>query len=135
MKKFNTSSTVAMLFLLISFVIGLYGATTAHAYANPSPINLRTSGNFVILAKTGISTTGSTYVFGDIGVSPAKATYITGFGLILPSASSFSTSALIVGKAYAPDYADPTPANLTTAVLDMQTAYTDGAGELLMLQN
>jgi len=91
-------------------------------------VNLGTAGNFVILAKTGISTTGSTSVIGDIGVSPAAASYITGFGLTLPSASAYSTSALVTGKVYAPDYADPTPANLTTAVLDMQTAYTDAAG-------
>jgi len=29
---------------------------------------------------------------------------------------------------FAADYADPTPANLTTAVLDMMIAYTDAAG-------
>ena len=32
------------------------------------------------------------------------------------------------GKVWAADYAVPTPANLTTAVLNMQTAYTDAAG-------
>jgi hypothetical protein len=48
--------------------------------------------------------------------------------LILPAASAFSTSAMITGNVYAPGYADPTTANLTTAVLDMQNAYTDAAG-------
>jgi hypothetical protein len=37
----------------------------------------------------------------------------------------------VTGKVYAADYADPTPANLTTAVSDMQTAYTDAAGRTL----
>jgi hypothetical protein len=97
-------------------------------YSNPTPVDLGTSGDFVILAKTGISTTGVTHITGDIGVSPAAASYITGFALILPAASAFSTSALVTGKVYAPGYANPTPANLTTAVLDMQTAYTDAAG-------
>lgn len=96
--------------------------------ANPAPINLGTAGNFVILTKTGISTTGTTAITGDIGLSPAAASYITGFALTLPSAGAYSTSALVTGNVYAPGYADPTPATLTTAVLDMQTAYTDAAG-------
>ncbi len=96
--------------------------------AGPSAVNLGVSDNFVILAKTGVSTTGSTLVIGDIGISPAAATYVTGFGLVLPAASAYATSALVTGKIYASDYADPTPAYLTTAVLDMQIAYTDAAG-------
>ena len=96
--------------------------------SSPYQINLGTAGNFVILTKTGVSTTGTTAVVGDIGVSPVAASYITGFSLILPSASSFSTSALVTGKVYASDYTSPTPSNLTTAILDMQTAYNDGAG-------
>jgi len=97
-------------------------------YANPATVNLGTAGNFVILAETGISTTGTTNITGDIGISPAQAVYITGFALTLPAGSAFSTSALITGKVYAPGYADPTPANLTTAVLNMGTAYTTAAG-------
>lgn len=96
--------------------------------AGPSSINLGTAGDFVILTKTGISTTGTTSVVGNIGVSPAEATYITGFSLDLPAASSYSTSSLVTGKVYAPSYAVPTPANISTAVSDMETAYTDGAG-------
>lgn len=125
MKKFNKNSIVAT--LAISMMFGFTGVTTALA-AGPSAINLGSAGNFTILSKTGISTTGTTSVVGDIGVSPAQATYITGFGLTLPSASAFSTSALVSGKVYAPGYALPTPANLTTAVGAMETAYTDGAG-------
>jgi hypothetical protein len=33
-------------------------------------------------------------------------------------------------KAYAADYADPTPTTLTTAVSDMEAAYTDAAGRV-----
>lgn len=118
-----TSFGVASISLLFAFA----GPLTVLA-AGPASVNLGTAGNFVILAKTGISTTGSTKVTGDIGVSPAAATYMTGFALTLPAAGAFSTSALVTGKIYSPSYADPTPANLTTAVLDMQTAYTDAAG-------
>ena len=37
----------------------------------------------------------------------------------------------MTGKIYAADYAVPTPSNLTTAVSDMETAYTDAAGRTL----
>jgi len=93
-----------------------------------TPVDLGTAGNFAILAKTGISTTGTTAIVGDIGVSPVAATGITGFGLILDASGTFSTSSLVTGKVYAADYAPPTPAHLTTAVGDMETAYTDAAG-------
>ena len=87
-----------------------------------------TSPTYVILAKTGISTTGTTAVTGDIGLSPAAATFITGFSLVADPSNVFSTSSLVTGKIFAANYAVPTPSNLTTAVLDMQTAYTDAAG-------
>jgi hypothetical protein len=82
----------------------------------------------VILGKTGVSTTGTTAVVGDLGVSPVAASYITGFSLIADSTNVFSTSSVVTGKIYAADYASPTPAVLTTAVSDMETAFTDAAG-------
>jgi len=96
--------------------------------AGPAPVNLGTAGNFVILAKTGVSTTGTTAVVGNIGVSPVAASYITGFSLIADSTNTFSTSSVVTGKLYASDYATPTPAVMTAAVSDMQTAFTDAAG-------
>jgi len=98
---------------------------------SPAPVNLGTAGNFEILAKTGISSTGTTHITGDCGISPAAATYITGFGLIMDPSGIFSTSSLVTGKIYAANYASPTPANMTTAVSDMETAYTDAAGRTL----
>ena len=100
------------------------------ATATLAPVLLGTSGNFAILAKTGISTVPTSAVTGDIGVSPAAASYITGFSLSADSTNVFSTSTQVVGggKVYAANFAVPTPANLTTAVLDMQAAYTDAAG-------
>jgi len=97
----------------------------------PAAVNLRSAGNFVILSKAGISTTGTTSIVGNIGVSPIAATAITGFGLILDHSNTFSRSSLVTGKVYAADYAAPTPTMLTTAVSDMQTAYTDAAGRTL----
>ena len=127
MKKFNKKILIT---LPILFLFGLISTSTLFA-AGPAVIDLGSSDSFVILSKTGISTTGTTSVVGDIGVSPAQATYITGFGLILPAAGTFSTSSLVTGKVYAPSYAVPTPANISTAVSDMETAYTDGAGRSL----
>jgi hypothetical protein len=95
------------------------------------PVNLGTAGDFVILAKTGVSASATTHVTGDIGVSPEAATSITGFDLIADSTNTFSTSALVTGKIYAANYTPPTPAKMTAAVSDMETAFTDAAGRSL----
>ncbi|OIO30886.1 hypothetical protein AUJ77_01535, partial [Candidatus Nomurabacteria bacterium CG1_02_43_90] len=124
MKIFNKGS-VAL--LAVFFALGFFGLDYAFA-AGPASVNLGTAGNFTILSKTGISTTGTTLVVGDMGVSPVEATYITGFSLNLPSGSAYATSPLVAGKVYAPGYANPTPVVLTTAIGDMQTAYTDAQG-------
>ena len=79
----------------------------------PLAVNLATAGDFAILAKTGISTV---------------PTFITGWALTADATNAFSTSTQLTGKAYAADYAAPTPTNLTTAVGDMQIAFTDAAG-------
>jgi hypothetical protein len=94
----------------------------------PATVDLGTAGDFVILSKSGISTTGTTSIVGDIGVSPIAATAITGFGLVMDSTNQFSTSSLVTGRVYAANYAPPTPSKMTTAVSDMETAYTDAAG-------
>jgi len=127
MKKFNKNS-IANVFVL-SLVFALVGPIAALA-AGPAAVNLGTAGNFVILSKTGISATGSTSIAGDIGVSPATSGYITGFGLTLAPGGLYSTSPLVAGKVYASDYANPTPVNLTMAVIDMQNAYADAAGRI-----
>jgi Ice-binding-like len=93
----------------------------------PKALTLGTAGDYVILAKSGVSTTGTSSVVGDIGLSPAAATYVTGFALSSPP-TTFTTSAQVTGKVWASNYAAPTPANLTTAILNMQAAYTDAAG-------
>jgi len=101
------------------------------AMAVQPPVALGSAGSFTAISKTGVSTTGITAITGDIGVSPIDSTAITGFGLILDSSGQFSTSTLVNGKVYAADYAVPTPTKMTTAVGDMETAYTDAAGRTL----
>lgn len=123
MKKNNKNVVISTLAILL-----MCGFSSTAMAAGPAPINLGTAGNFVILTKTGISTTGTTAIVGDIGVSPIAASAITGFSLSLPAGAAFSTSPLVTGAVFAPDYASPTPVNLTTAIGDMQTAYTDGSG-------
>jgi hypothetical protein len=95
---------------------------------NAAAVNLGAAGAYAILAKTGVSTVPTSAVTGDIGVSPAAASYITGFSLTSDSTNTFSTSPQVTGKVFAADYASPTPSNLTTAVGDMQLAFTDAAG-------
>jgi hypothetical protein len=94
----------------------------------PGGVNLRTAGNYAILTKSGISTVPPSVITGDIGVSPITAAAITGFSLTAASTKVFSTSTQVTGEVFASNYAVPTPANLTTAVADMLTAFTDAAG-------
>jgi len=114
--------------LLALLILGLAAGTVS---ATQAPVDIGTAGNFVILAKSGISTTGTTSIVGDIGVSPIDSTAITGFGLIMDSSNQFSTSSLVTGKVYASDYTPPTPDKMTTAVSDMETAYINAAGRTL----
>ena len=106
--------------------------TAAVATTGQAPVNLGTAGNYVIFSDTGITNATACVVpciTGDMGVGPTvTSTAITGFGLILPAASPFSTSAQVTGKIYAFDYAVPTPTVVTTASADMGLAYTDAAG-------
>ena len=117
-------------FLGTILMIALMMPATVVSQSSPAPVDLGTSGNFVILAKSGITTTGTTSIVGDIGVSPIDHTAITGFSLILDSSGQFATSSLVDGKVFAADYASPTPTMMTTAVSDMETAYIDAAGRI-----
>jgi hypothetical protein len=103
--------------------------TSAADPPSPDPVLIGTAGNYAILAKSGISS-DSSVITGDIGVSPIAATAMTGLNLALEANGQYSTSTQITypGKAYAADYGGPTAVALTTAVSDMETAYTDAAG-------
>ena len=126
MKSFNKSSILTT--FAISFVFAVVLPLTASAYATPAVVNLGSSANFRILAKSGISTSGTTLITGDIGVSPIGQTALTGFSQTMDGSNQFSTSAYVVGKIYASDYTLPTPTMLSTAVSDMAAAYTDATG-------
>ena len=85
-------------------------------------VNLGVAGDFVILSKAGITDVYKSTVTGDIGSSP-----ITGAAILLKCDE-------VTGAIYTVDAAGPLPcritnaSRLTTAVGNMQTAYTDAAG-------
>ena len=85
-------------------------------------VDLGVAGEFVILSKTGITNVYKSTITGDVGTSP-----ITGAALLV-------TCAEVTGTIYTVDAAGPLPCRvtnatrLTTAVGNMQTAYTDAAG-------
>ncbi len=116
---------------LLGSVLMVALSTPIVALPQSTRVDLGTAGNFVVLAQSGISTTGVTAVTGDMGVSPSSATAITGFGLIMHSSGTYASSSMITGNVYASDYTVPTPTTMTTAIADMQTAFTNAAGRTL----
>jgi hypothetical protein len=127
MYKYKSRSTWFMAFILAVFMSGC-GSDDNSGAQGSGPVSLGTAGNFVVLAKTGIDTVPTSAVTGDLGLSPAAATFITGFSLVMDPSGRFATSSQVTGKVYASDDGSPTPADLTTAVSDMEAAYTDAAG-------
>lgn len=101
--------------------------TTGSTLATGQPVRLGTAGTFVILAKSAISTVPTSAVTGNVGISPAAASFITGFALTADSSNVFARSTQVTGKVYAANYAVPTPSNMTTAIGDMELAFTDAA--------
>ena len=95
-------------------------------------VSLGTAGQYAILAKAGVSTVPNSVVTGNVGLSPTARVGLTGWSETAAADNSdlYSTSAQVAapGKLYAADYAEPTPTNLGTAVLNMEAAYTDAAG-------
>jgi hypothetical protein len=128
-REWKTFSTMwLVLFLPVVSLAGCGLLAPGTTPKGPAPVVLGTAGDFVILAKSGIDTVPNSVVTGDIGVSPIDSTAITGFSLTLDAGTTFSTSAQVTGRVFAADYTPPTPANMTMAISDMETAYTDAAG-------
>ncbi|PKP31166.1 MAG: hypothetical protein CVT99_09655 [Bacteroidetes bacterium HGW-Bacteroidetes-16] len=100
----------------------LFFSKTKAAYQPQQIVNLGVAGNFVILSKTGVTDVFMSAITGDVGSSP-----ITGAAILVKCDE-------VVGTIYSVDAAGPLPCTvtnatrLTTAVGDMQTAYTDAAG-------
>jgi hypothetical protein len=122
----NTVRLLIMTVLAISLTLG--ARQMVRADASPAPVDLGAAAPFVVLAETEITNVPPSAITGDLGISPSAASYITGLSLTLDSTTTFSRSSQVIGKIFAADYAPPTPDNLTTAVSNMQAAYTDAAG-------
>lgn len=93
-----------------------------------NPADLGSCGNYALLAETGITNTTGSSITGDIGISPYAAGSITNFGLMMDMSGQYSTAPAVTGRIFAANYAVPTPANLTSAIGCMETAYTAAAG-------
>ncbi len=100
--------------------------TDASVPAGPAPVLLGGAGNYVVLAKSEITNVPTSAITGNVAISPAAASYITGFSMT--KAGTYWTSAQVTGKLFAADNDAPTPSNLTTAVSNMEAAYTNAAG-------
>jgi hypothetical protein len=121
--------------LIIAVLVLLeHGAAEHGAAHGPVLPLLGRAGDFVILAKAGITNAGDTNVeqseiTGNIGVYPGEEASLTGFALAMDTSSQnegqFATSAQQVNGSvvYAANYAEPTPDNLKTAIGDMDLAY------------
>ena len=78
------SKIVSVLFAtVLALSLSIVSILPAMAAKGQAPVDLGSAGNFVILAKSGVTTTGTTSIVGDVGVSPIAATAITGFGLVM----------------------------------------------------
>ncbi len=106
----------------------VWSFTTALEGIGPKPVLLGTSGNYVILAKSAISTVPASVITGDVGISPSAESYLTGFSQT--DATGYATSPQVTGFIFAADMAPPTNTNLTTAVEDMLSAYSDASGRI-----
>jgi len=130
------------MFMLKSVLAVLLLAAASASEPNPEPVALgdyvagicstalSCAGDYVILAKSGISTVPQSVITGDIAVSPIAAAAMTGFSLTADATNEFSKSTQITGKMFAATYAPPIPAYLTTAVSAMEAAYTAAAGRV-----
>jgi len=119
-----------MLFQIAALSLGLLSVVNGLVVRSvgPAAVNLGTASGFTILAKAGITAVPTAKITGNIAVSPIAATAITGFALTLDSSGTFSKATQVSGKVFAASYTAPTPAILTTAVSDMEAAYTDAMG-------
>jgi len=116
---------------VVSAATGASGAsvapstTNAVAAAVQAPVSLGTAGNFAILSKSGVTNVYASTIRGNVGTSP-----ISGAAIGLRCTE-------VTGTIYSVNAAGPLPCRvtdaprLTTAVSNMETAYTNAAGRTL----
>ena len=106
--------------------IGMQALDASAKTSQRTKVDLGAAGTFAILTKTGVTDVYASVIDGNVGASP-----ITGAALLLTCTEMHS------GIIYTADAAGPLPCaitdatGLTSAVSDMQTAYTDAATRTL----
>jgi hypothetical protein len=120
--RFRLLSVASLVALMSVLAASATVAAVASKSVTLAPVNLGAAGAFAILTKSGVTDVYRSTIKGDVGTSP-----ITGAAIGL-------TCADVTGTIYSVDAAGPlpcrvtSPARLTTAVGNEETAYTDAAG-------
>ena len=118
----NFTTPVAYTVTAADATVATYNVSVSVAAADPAPVPLGVAGTFVILTKAGITNVPTSAITGNIGTSPITGASIA--GLTCPE---------VTGTVYSVDAAGPAckvtnDTLLTTAVSDMESAYSDAAG-------
>ncbi len=123
--RFRTLSMASLVALMSVVAASTTFAAVASKSVTLAPVNLGAAGAFAILTKSGVTDVYRSTITGDVGTSP-----ITGAAIGL-------TCSEVTGTIYSVNAAGPLPcrvtnaSHLTTAVHNMETAYTDAAGRTL----
>lgn len=126
MKRFATKPQAILMATILSALLAAPGIASAGDSSRiQAPVKLGSAGTFALLSKTGITNVYASVINGDIGASP-----ITG------AAIGLTCGEIAAGIFYTVDAAGPLPCSvtaatlLTSAVSDMEAAYTDAAGRV-----
>jgi hypothetical protein len=108
-------------------ILALLAVADANAAAvaagkGPSSVALGSADGFVILSKSGVTNVATSAITGNVGTSPIAGSFITGLDCTEVTGTIYSVD----GTGPACKVTDATL--LTTAVSNMETAYTDAAG-------
>ncbi|MDQ2987518.1 MAG: ice-binding family protein, partial [Pseudomonadota bacterium] len=124
MNRFETKPKALILATMLSAILAV--PAIANAASQQAPVKLGSASTFALLSKTGITNVYASVINGDVGASP-----ITG------AAIGLTCGEIATGILYTVDAAGPLPCSvtaatlLTSAVSDMEAAYTDAAGRVL----
>jgi ice-binding like protein len=115
----NACLGAGRVFALVSLALALTLTLAGNALAGPSPVLLGTSGEFSVLAGSGMTNTGASTLVGDVGASPTHTQ--TGFAPC-PAADCVT----LTGANH--NVADPNDAVTQQAKTDLAIAYDDAFG-------
>lgn len=117
-------------FIMAVSLVGC-GSSGGGSGGSAAPVSLGSAANYAILAKTGVATVPDSIVTGNVGLSANSRTALTGWALTADVTDTYFTSSQVVapGKLYAADNVGGTTIpDLTAAIGNVETAYTDAAG-------